>query len=191
MAEVKRTLSPEFINRIDEIIVFDALTEEQLREIARIMIDRLNEGLEERGIRVSRHRRGLRWLVETTCQDRSYGARPLRRAIQRHIEDALSEALIQGRFPDRGQIEVYLDGDRLDFRVAVETLASLIAARPAGLPALPARVRRAVRPDCRSRSRRGPSFRSRMAGRRGGPSPRGRGPGSVWTVHRSRFTGAA
>ena len=54
-------------------------------------------------------------LVATTCQDRSFGARPLRRAIQRHIEDALSEALIAGRL-GKGKIEVFLDGDGLGFR---------------------------------------------------------------------------
>ena len=102
--EVKRTLSPEFINRIDEIIVFDALTESELAQIARIMIRQLNEGLAEREIVLQVTDEVCEWLVETTCQDRSFGARPLRRAIQRHIEDALSEALIKRRSgPDGGQ----------------------------------------------------------------------------------------
>jgi len=122
MSEVQRTLSPEFINRIDEVIVFDALSEEQLQAIARIMINRLNEGLAERQIQISVTDDVCEWLVNTTCADRSYGARPLRRAIQRHIEDALSEALIEGRFADRGQIEVYMDEDAtLRFRSALET----------------------------------------------------------------------
>jgi len=121
MAEVNRTLSPEFINRIDEIIVFDALTERQLQDIARIMIKRLNEGLEERGIQLAVGEGVCEWLVNTTCQDRSFGARPLRRAIQRHIEDGLSEALIVGRFPEKGQVEIYLEGNALAFRSAVET----------------------------------------------------------------------
>jgi ATP-dependent Clp protease ATP-binding subunit ClpC len=120
MAEVKRTLSPEFINRIDEVIVFDALSEEQLRQIARIMIERLNEGLKEQRIRLRVTDDVCRMLVDQTCQDRSYGARPLRRAIQRHIEDALSEALIGGEL-ERGPIEVYLDGERVAFRAQVET----------------------------------------------------------------------
>jgi len=124
MAEVKRTLSPEFINRIDEIIVFDALSEDQLRHIARILIQGLNRGLEERGIQIAVTDEVCEWLVSTTCQDRSFGARPLRRAIQRHIEDALSEALIRGRFPERGLIEVFLEQDRLEFRAAVETTPS-------------------------------------------------------------------
>jgi ATP-dependent Clp protease ATP-binding subunit ClpC len=119
MGEVKRTLSPEFINRIDEVIVFDALTEEQLRQIARIMIERLNQGLEEQQIQLSVTDEVCELLVRQTCQDLSYGARPLRRAIQRHIEDALSEALIAGEL-DRGPIEVYLDGERVQFRSALE-----------------------------------------------------------------------
>ena len=121
MAEVKKTLSPEFINRIDEIVVFDSLSEEQLRAIARIMIERLNAGLEEREIRINVTDEVCAWLVETTCQDRSFGARPLRRAIQRYIEDALSEAMIRGRFDDKGVIEVYLEDDRLEFRATMET----------------------------------------------------------------------
>ncbi len=121
MAEVKKTLSPEFINRIDEIVVFDSLTEEQLCDIARIMIRRLNLGLEERGIQISATDEACSWLVELTSQDRAFGARPLRRAIQRHIEDALSEAMIQGRFKSQGIIEAYLEGDRLEFRTQMET----------------------------------------------------------------------
>jgi ATP-dependent Clp protease ATP-binding subunit ClpC len=121
MAEVKRTLSPEFINRLDEIIVFDALAEEQLRQIARIMIQRLNTGLEDQKIQLRVTDEVCDWLVRTTCQDRSYGARPLRRAIQRHIEDELSEALIKGRL-EKGDIEVYLeDTERVAFRSVMET----------------------------------------------------------------------
>jgi ATP-dependent Clp protease ATP-binding subunit ClpC len=122
MAEVRRTLSPEFINRLDEIIVFDALAEDQLEQISRIMIQRLNTGLEEKRIQLQVTDGVCAWLVRTTCEDRSYGARPLRRAIQRHIEDALSEALITGQL-ERGVIEVYLDeeGDKIAFRAALET----------------------------------------------------------------------
>jgi len=123
MNEVKRTLSPEFINRIDEVIVFDALSEVQLREIARIMIQRLNSGLKEQKIRLQVSDEVCDMLVDSVSEDRAYGARPLRRAIQRHIEDALSEALIRGDL-ERGPIEVYLDGDRVAFRSLVETTPS-------------------------------------------------------------------
>ena len=120
LGEMRKLFNPEFINRIDEIIVFDALTEEQLADIAKIMIQRLNASLVEREIHISVTEDVCSWLVRTTCQDRSFGARPLRRAIQRHIEDALSEALITGRFQEGGQIEVFLEDDALAFRSAME-----------------------------------------------------------------------
>jgi ATP-dependent Clp protease ATP-binding subunit ClpC len=115
MGEMRKTLSPEFINRIDEVIVFDALADEQLQAIAVLMVRQLNKGLEDRGVQLTVGENVADWLVRTSCQDRAYGARPLRRAIQRHIEDALSEALIRGRLV-KGQIEVYLDGEQLAFR---------------------------------------------------------------------------
>ncbi len=115
LAEVRRTLSPEFINRIDEVIVFDSLDDEQLRAIAVLMVHQLNKSLEDRGVRLAVAEGVAEWLVKTSCPDQSYGARPLRRAIQRHIEDALSEALIRGQLV-KGQIEVQLDGDQLTFR---------------------------------------------------------------------------
>ncbi len=120
ISEMRRTLSPEFINRIDEIIVFDALQEQELRQIAKILIERLNEALGDKNVRLVATEEVCDWLVRTTCQDRSYGARPLRRAIQRHIEDALSEAIITGKFQGEGTVEVYLDGDTLRFRSAIE-----------------------------------------------------------------------
>jgi ATP-dependent Clp protease ATP-binding subunit ClpC len=57
-----------------------------------------------------------RWVVEKTCADRTYGARPLRRALQKHVEDPLSEALISGSFSEASVVEVYLDGDSLGYR---------------------------------------------------------------------------
>jgi len=61
-----------------------------------------------------------RWLIDTTCGDRSYGARPLRRAIQKHIEDALSENIILGTLPRQGEIEIFLDQEKPAFREAME-----------------------------------------------------------------------
>jgi ATP-dependent Clp protease ATP-binding subunit ClpC len=120
MEEVKRVLSPEFINRLDEIIVFDPLTEEQLREISCLMINRLNANLKERGLDLQVSDEVHDWLVATTCKDRSYGARPLRRAIQKHIEDALSEEMIRGQLPRPGTIWVVVENGRITFREARE-----------------------------------------------------------------------
>jgi ATP-dependent Clp protease ATP-binding subunit ClpC len=115
---VRRTLSPEFLNRIDEIIVFDSLEERDLAQICNLMIRRLNETLKPRNIELILTEEAASWLLKATSQERSYGARPLRRAIQRYIEDALSEELLQGRFAARGQVEVFPEGDRLAFREA-------------------------------------------------------------------------
>jgi ATP-dependent Clp protease ATP-binding subunit ClpC len=97
MGEVKRTFNPEFINRIDEIIIFDALTDQDLVAITRLLVEQLNQNLKEKGIGISISDEAVEWLLARTLGDRSYGARPLRRAIQRHVEDALSEAFIRGR----------------------------------------------------------------------------------------------
>jgi len=106
MGEVKRTFNPEFVNRIDEIIIFDALTDQDLVKITRMLVEQLNLNLRERGITISIRDEAVAWLLARTLADRSYGARPLRRAIQRHIEDALSEAFIRGRIREGLPIEV-------------------------------------------------------------------------------------
>jgi ATP-dependent Clp protease ATP-binding subunit ClpC len=120
LKEVKSVLNPEFINRVDEIIVFDALSDEDLLAIARLMISQLNASLADRGIRLTLTDAAYRWLIDTTCSDRSYGARPLRRAIQKNIEDVLSENLILGKFPENGEIEIFVDQERLAFREPIE-----------------------------------------------------------------------
>ncbi len=106
MGEVKRTFNPEFINRIDEIIIFDALTDEDLRRITRLLVEQLNVNLKEKGIVVSITDDAVDWLLEKTLKDRSYGARPLRRAIQRYVEDPLSEAFIRGQIRSKAPIVI-------------------------------------------------------------------------------------
>jgi ATP-dependent Clp protease ATP-binding subunit ClpC len=106
MGEVKRTFNPEFINRVDEIIIFDALSEDDLVRITRLLVEQLNQNLKEKSIRIEIRDDGVLWLLEKTLPDRSYGARPLRRAIQRHIEDALSEAFIRGQIRPNLPIEI-------------------------------------------------------------------------------------
>ncbi len=117
LGEVKRTFNPEFINRIDEIIVFEALTDDDLRRIMSLLVDQLNANLADRRMKVLLAPDVVDWIIEVTCKDRSYGARPLRRAIQRYVEDPLSEELIRGHLHD-GEIEVYLEGGQLSYRPA-------------------------------------------------------------------------
>ncbi|MDQ7007039.1 MAG: ATP-dependent Clp protease ATP-binding subunit [Acidobacteriota bacterium] len=122
MSELRRALPPEFINRIDEIIVFDPLSDEELLEISKLMVGQLNRTLADKGIRLAPREEVYQWLVRTTCADRSYGARPLRRAIQRAFEDAISEKVIQGDLVGMGEIEVLLgDDDTLEFRNVMAT----------------------------------------------------------------------
>ena len=121
LGEVKRTFNPEFLNRVDEIIVFDALADEDLRQITRMLVVQLNENLSNRGIRISITSEVVDWIVEMTCQDRSYGARPLRRAIQRYVEDPLSEELIRGNL-ESGDIEIYLESGTVAYRMVGETV---------------------------------------------------------------------
>jgi ATP-dependent Clp protease ATP-binding subunit ClpC len=122
LGEVKRTFNPEFINRIDEIIVFEALTDDDLRRITSLLVDQLNANLADRRMKINVTAEVIDWIIENTLKDRSYGARPLRRAIQRHIEDPLSEELIRGNLRD-GEVDVYLEGGQLAYRPAGELTA--------------------------------------------------------------------
>ncbi|HYT69167.1 MAG TPA: ATP-dependent Clp protease ATP-binding subunit [Vicinamibacterales bacterium] len=117
LGEVRKTFNPEFINRIDEIIVFEALSDDDLRTITKLLVRQLNDNLVDRKIRLELAQEVVDWVIEQTCKDRSYGARPLRRAIQRYIEDPLSEELIRGQLKG-GDIDVYLDGGSLSYRPA-------------------------------------------------------------------------
>jgi ATP-dependent Clp protease ATP-binding subunit ClpC len=122
--EVKRTFNPEFINRIDEIIVFDALSDDDLRRIMGLLVEQLNANLTDRRMKIVLAPEVVDWIIDVTCKDRSYGARPLRRAIQRYVEDPLSEELIRGHLRD-GEVEVYIEGGQLSYRPA----GALVAGR--------------------------------------------------------------
>jgi ATP-dependent Clp protease ATP-binding subunit ClpC len=117
LAEVKRTFNPEFLNRVDEIIVFDPLSDDDLRRITELLVGILNQHLADRHLQITVLPEVVDWIIDVTCRDRSYGARPLRRAIQRYIEDPLSEELIRGHLRT-GPIEIYLDHGTLSWRAA-------------------------------------------------------------------------
>ena len=119
LGEMKKAFNPEFLNRLDEVIVFDALSEDDLIKVCHLMIDDVNDNLRERGLEVRCDDAVYTWFVAKTCGDRQYGARPLRRAIQAAIEDKLSEKLIAGELTARGLIEVGLEGDELVFHEPV------------------------------------------------------------------------
>jgi ATP-dependent Clp protease ATP-binding subunit ClpC len=116
LAAVRETFNPEFINRLDEIIVFDPLSDEDLLRIVSLLVEQTNRTLLHRKMEIRLTAEARQWVVEKTCTDRSYGARPLRRALQKYVEDPLSEAIIQGRVSASSTVEVFLDGEALNFR---------------------------------------------------------------------------
>jgi ATP-dependent Clp protease ATP-binding subunit ClpC len=118
MQEVKRLFNPEFINRLDEIIIFNSLTNADLGKIVDLMVTQLNQNLVHKRLSVTVTEEAKQWILDKACKDKNYGARPLRRAIQRYIEDPLSEALIQGQLKDVANVEVYLEGTQLWYRSA-------------------------------------------------------------------------
>ena len=120
LSTVRETFNPEFINRLDEILVFDPLGDDDLLNIVDLLVGRLNQTLRQRHLEIRLTPEARRWIVDRTCGDRTYGARPLRRAIQRHIEDPLSEALIDGRLGNPRFIEVFATGAGLDYRAINE-----------------------------------------------------------------------
>ncbi|MCR4373537.1 MAG: ATP-dependent Clp protease ATP-binding subunit [Acidobacteria bacterium] len=117
LGEVKKTFNPEFINRIDELIVFEPLSDDDLRRITLLLVEGLNRHLAQRQLSIELAPEVVDWIIDVTCRDRTYGARPLRRAIQRYIEDPLSEELIRGQLRT-GRVEVYLDHGTLSWRAA-------------------------------------------------------------------------
>ncbi|MDQ2976502.1 MAG: ATP-dependent Clp protease ATP-binding subunit [Acidobacteriota bacterium] len=121
MSAVRQTFNPEFINRLDEIIIFDELFNHELLDVIQLQVEQINKTMIRHGFEVKLTDEAKKWIVEKTCADRSYGARPLRRALQKYVEDPLSEALIQGHLVGASLIEVFLDGDDLNYRpVGVE-----------------------------------------------------------------------
>jgi ATP-dependent Clp protease ATP-binding subunit ClpC len=116
MAEIKKIFNPEFINRLDDIIIFNPLNEEDIGEIVDIMIRDLNRRLEEKRIVLTLDEEVKAFLVKRGY-DPEYGARPLRRAIQRHLEDPLSQDLISATIRDGDKVSAHLVDEAITFEV--------------------------------------------------------------------------
>jgi len=118
MGAVKKTFRPEFLNRIDEIIVFHELTEEQLRSIVDLLVGDLQKRLADRKLGVELTEEAKSWLAKEGF-DPLYGARPLRRAIERYVENPLSTKLLRGEFSPGDTIIVDRSDDGLTFTARV------------------------------------------------------------------------
>ncbi|MEU7089629.1 ATP-dependent Clp protease ATP-binding subunit [Streptomyces achromogenes] len=106
---------PEFLNRIDEIVVFRQLTGDQLRRITELLLESTRRLLEGQGVSVEFTRAAVDWLAERGYQP-EYGARPLRRTIQREVDNQLSRLLLNGTVSEGGRVTVDVEDGRLDFR---------------------------------------------------------------------------
>ncbi len=123
LAELKRNFSPEFLNRIDELVVFHQLNKEHLLTIVEILIGELNVRLEDRGVQLEVSDEVKHWII-TEGFEPQYGARPMRRTIQKRLGDPLSEELIRGKFKDARKIKVVLSDNAPEF-VEEEAMAGV------------------------------------------------------------------
>ena len=114
MSEVKKTFRPEFLNRLDEIVVFHPLGKNHVLKIIDILLQDLRKRLAEKNMELKLTKEAKEFLLEHGY-DPIYGARPMRRTIQRYIEDPLSEDLLKGRFKEGDVIVVRRSGDNLKF----------------------------------------------------------------------------
>lgn len=120
MEEVKRLFKPEFVNRIDEMIVFHPLNKENLKEIVSIMLKAINKRTRQQmGIDLHVSEEGRSFLIEKGF-DEKYGARPLRRTLQSQVEDRLAEKILEGEVQEGDQVEITKVGDNLEFLLKAE-----------------------------------------------------------------------
>jgi len=118
MGEVRKTFRPEFLNRLDDIIVFHELSEEQIRQIVDLMARDLQKRLAERKLGLEMSEAAKSWLAKAGF-DPIYGARPLRRALERYVENPLSAKVLRGEFKEGDTVIVDLAGDALTFTAKV------------------------------------------------------------------------
>ncbi len=111
---LKRTFRPELLNRIDDVIIFRPLTEEHLKSIVDLLMREVERRLSERDIKLDIGDEAKAWLAEKGY-DPVYGARPLRRSIQRHVENPVSTKILQGEFKEGDTIAITLQDDALSF----------------------------------------------------------------------------
>jgi len=123
LREIEKHFRPEFLNRLDDVIVFKSLTKDDMGHVAEIELRTVRERLADRGVQIRLTDEAKNFIVEKGF-DPDMGARPIKRTIQRLIEDPLSEELLAGRFKDATAIEVVVTGDHLEFVGSTEPGAS-------------------------------------------------------------------
>jgi ATP-dependent Clp protease ATP-binding subunit ClpC len=123
-SELKRSFNPEFLNRIDEVVVFHPLTQDHLVKIVDMLVSELNtQMITDRAIQLDVSQEVKEWLIRENFQP-TYGARPMRRAVQKYIADPLSEEILRGRFKDVHKVQVNFKNGAVEFQ---EEEANLLA----------------------------------------------------------------
>jgi ATP-dependent Clp protease ATP-binding subunit ClpC len=116
ISELRKSFNPEFLNRIDDVVVFHPLAQDHLVKIIGLLVDELNATtLADRGIQLEVELAVKDWIIQENFQP-TYGARPLRRAIQKYIADPLSEAILKGRFKDSPKVRVMLKDGMIELQ---------------------------------------------------------------------------
>jgi ATP-dependent Clp protease ATP-binding subunit ClpC len=116
MDEVKKLFKPEFLNRIDETIVFHKLSKDDIREICGKMLDIVKERMEALGVSMTVEESAIDWLSDKGF-DPIYGARPLRRTIQNEVDDAMAEMLLEGKIKSGDTVAAAVDDGKIAIRV--------------------------------------------------------------------------
>ena len=122
--EAKKTFRPEFLNRLDDVIVFRALNKPDLIQILDLEVKKVMERLKGRNIHLQLDEKAKDFLVEKG-NDPVYGARPMRRAVERYLEDPLAEEILKGHLHDNDPIQVTVEGDRLAFKQTTAAAGAL------------------------------------------------------------------
>lgn len=119
MAELKKGFRPEFINRIDEIIVFHKLTEKELNQIVDIMLEQIKKRIGERNIKLEVDNKAKELIIKKGT-DANYGARPLRRAIQNMIEDKLAEEILDGNLKAGDTAKITTKDEEIQIKIRIK-----------------------------------------------------------------------
>ena len=114
MDELKKTFRPEFINRVDELIVFHPLTQENINDIAALMLKEVSSRLKNMDITLTADK-GVKEYLANKGYDKAFGARPLRRTIQNLVEDKLAEEMLDGNIKEGDRVKIVVEDEKLKF----------------------------------------------------------------------------